>query len=77
MWGSGENVVGFLKGMDKCKHLPMAERKVMKQQVIRKVKSSLEGHKSEARILAALDAFLSGGSRGASSSGTGSGRNRK
>ncbi|XWS20405.1 hypothetical protein CRYUN_Cryun31cG0098300 [Craigia yunnanensis] len=73
--GSGENVVGFLKGMDKCKYLSMAERKVMKQQVVRKVRSSLKGHKSEARILAALDAFLSGGSRVASSSG--SRRNRK
>lgn len=74
--GSGENVVGFFKGIDKCKHLSMAERKVMKQQVVRKVRSSFKGHKSEARILAALDAFLSGGSsKGASSSG--SGRNRK
>ncbi|XP_022716564.1 uncharacterized protein LOC111275448 [Durio zibethinus] len=69
--GSGENVVGFLKAMDKCKHLSMAERKVMKQQVVRKVRTSLKGHKSEARILAALDAFLSGGSRGASSSSSG------
>ncbi|XVE89121.1 hypothetical protein DITRI_Ditri19aG0125200 [Diplodiscus trichospermus] len=73
--GSGENVVGFLKGMDKCKHLSMAERKVMKQQVVRKVRSALKGHKSEARISAAVDAYLSGGSRGAS--GSGSGRNRK
>ncbi|XVF24821.1 hypothetical protein REPUB_Repub13aG0160700 [Reevesia pubescens] len=75
--GSGENVVGFLKGMDKCKNLSMAERKVMKQQVVRKVRASLKGHKSEAQVLAAVDAFLSGGSRGASSSGSGSGRNRK
>ncbi|KAK6263962.1 hypothetical protein SCA6_019396 [Theobroma cacao] len=73
--GSGENLVGFLKGMDKCKHLSVAERKVMKQQVVRRVRTSLKGHKFEARTLAALDAFLSGGSRAASSSG--SGRNRK
>ncbi|XVF86492.1 hypothetical protein PTKIN_Ptkin18bG0045100 [Pterospermum kingtungense] len=76
--GSGENVVRFVKGTDKCKHLSMAEQKVMKQQVARKARSSLKGHKSEARILAALDAVLSGGSsRGASSSGRGSGRTRK
>ncbi|OMO54302.1 Disease resistance protein [Corchorus capsularis] len=73
--GSGEIVIGFLKGVDKCKHLTVAERKVMKQQVVRKIRASLKGHKFETRILAAVDAFLSGGSRGAS--GSGSGRNRK
>lgn len=71
--GSGETVVGFLKGMDKCKHLSTAERKVMKQQVVRKVRATLKGHKFEARILAAVDACVSE----ATSSGSGSGRNRK
>ncbi|XP_041001219.1 uncharacterized protein LOC121246959 [Juglans microcarpa x Juglans regia] len=74
--GSGETVVGFLKGMDKCKRLSTAERKVMKQQVLRKVRATLKGHKFEARILAAVDACLCEGSmRGATSSS--SGRNRK
>ncbi|KAG6728015.1 hypothetical protein I3842_02G152400 [Carya illinoinensis] len=72
--GSGETVVGFLKGMDKCKLLSTAERKVMKQQVVRKVRATLKGHKFEVRILAAVDACVSEGSmRGATSSG----RNRK
>lgn len=80
--GSGETVVGFLKGMDKCKHLSTAERKVMKQQVVRKVRAAMKGHKFEARILAAVDACVSEGSmKGATSSGSGSGsgsgRNRK
>ncbi|GAV65998.1 NB-ARC domain-containing protein [Cephalotus follicularis] len=66
---SGETVVGFLKGMDKCKHLSVAERRVMKQQVVRKVRAGLKGHKFETRLLAALDAYFSEGSRGASSSG--------
>lgn len=65
-------MVGFLKGIDKCKHLSQAERKVMKQQVVTKVRVAMKGHKFEARILAALDACASEGSiRGASSSGGG------
>jgi len=78
--GSGETVVGFLKGMDKCKYLSTGERKVMKQQVVRKVRAAMKGHKFEARILAAVDACVSEGSmKGATSSGSGSGsgRNRK
>ncbi|KAL4626396.1 hypothetical protein ACB092_05G092800 [Castanea dentata] len=68
--GSGETVVGFLKGIDKCKHLSQAERRVMKQQVVRKVRVAMKGHKFESRILAGLDACASEGSiRGASSSG--------
>jgi len=73
-------VVGFLKGMDKCKYLSTGERKVMKQQVVRKVRAAMKGHKFEARILAAVDACVSEGSmKGATSSGSGSGsgRNRK
>ncbi|GKV35823.1 hypothetical protein SLEP1_g44034 [Rubroshorea leprosula] len=66
--GSGQTVLKYLEGIDKCKNLSMAERKVLKQQVIRKVRSSLKVHKFEARILAALDACLCKGSRGASSS---------
>uniref|UniRef100_A0A5B7BH54 NB-ARC domain-containing protein n=1 Tax=Davidia involucrata TaxID=16924 RepID=A0A5B7BH54_DAVIN len=65
--GTGESVVGFLRGVDKCKHLTTAERKVMKQQVLRKVRAALKGHKFEAQILAAVDACVSEGSRGSSS----------
>ncbi|XAR50569.1 hypothetical protein NMG60_11004924 [Bertholletia excelsa] len=62
--GTGENVVGFLKGVDK----------VMKQQVVRKVRAALKGHKFEAQILAAVDACLSESQKGSAS---GSGRRRK
>ncbi|XP_058112948.1 uncharacterized protein LOC131255990 [Magnolia sinica] len=61
-------VVRFLKGMDKCKHLSTAERRVMKLQVIRKVRAAVKGHKLEAHIIAAVEACVSEGSRGASTS---------
>ncbi|XP_073015452.1 uncharacterized protein [Primulina eburnea] len=67
--GSGEYVVGLLKGISKCKNLNPTERKVMKQQVIRKVRGTLKNHKFQVQILAAVDAFMSEGSKGASSSG--------
>ncbi|OVA00465.1 Disease resistance protein [Macleaya cordata] len=66
--GSGEFVVRFLKGMNKCKHLSVAERRVMKQQVVRKARAVIKGHKFEAQIIAAIEACISEGSRGASSS---------
>ncbi|TXG69280.1 hypothetical protein EZV62_004215 [Acer yangbiense] len=47
---SGETLTEFLKGMDKCKHLSIAERKSMKQQVVRKVRAALKGHKFETKI---------------------------
>lgn len=76
--GSGKTMMGFLKGMDKCKNLSTAERRVMKQQVVRKVRTALKGHKFEVRILAAVDAYLSEGWRGGSGSSSGSGgRQRK
>ncbi|KAF3450851.1 hypothetical protein FNV43_RR06940 [Rhamnella rubrinervis] len=69
--GSGEILVRFLKGMDKCKNLSVAERRVMKQQVIRKVRAVIRGHKFETRIVGALDACVSEGSKGGTSSSTG------
>ncbi|KAK1592652.1 hypothetical protein Q3G72_028296 [Acer saccharum] len=69
--GSGETLTEFLKGMDKCKHLSIAERKLMKQQVVRKVRAALKGHKFETKILAALDSCLSDGLKNSSSSGSG------
>ncbi|KAJ0074771.1 hypothetical protein Patl1_34467 [Pistacia atlantica] len=75
--GSGETLIEFLKGMDKCKHLSVAERKLMKQQVVRKVRTVLKGHKFETRIVVALDTFLSEGSRGSSSSGSSNSKHRK
>lgn len=66
--GSGEMLVGFLRGMDKCKNLSTAERRVMKLQVVRKIKAALKGHKFEAQILASVESCVSEGSKGASSS---------
>lgn len=73
--GSGSSLVEFLKGIDRCKHLSVAERRLMKQQVIRKVKAAIKGHKLEYQILDALDL-----SEGLKSGGSGSGcssRHRK
>ncbi|KAF6164574.1 hypothetical protein GIB67_025400 [Kingdonia uniflora] len=67
--GSGDMVIGFLKGMDKCKHLSAAERRVMKQQVVRKVRAALKGHKHEALMIASIEACVVEGSGGGSSSG--------
>ncbi|KAJ0987919.1 hypothetical protein J5N97_006275 [Dioscorea zingiberensis] len=58
----------FLKGLDMCKNLSAAERQVMKQQVVRKVRSVIKGHKLEASLIASIEAAASEGSRGASSS---------
>ena len=69
--GSGETIVRFLEGMDKCKDLSMMERKVIKQQVVRKVRASLKGHKFDSQILASVDACMSERSKGSSSSGCG------
>lgn len=74
--GSGKTLIEFLKGMDKCKRLSIAERKVMKQQVVRNVRTVLKGHKFETQIVAALDTFLSEGLRG-SSSNSSSSKHRK
>lgn len=66
--GFSDTVVSFLKGMDKCKHLSTAERRVMKQQVVRKVRAAVKGHRFETRIINSVEAYISEGSRGASSS---------
>lgn len=72
--GSGDILVEFLKGIDKCKHLSVAERRMMKQQVIRKVRAAVKGHKFESQILVALDGSTSESSKSDSSS---SGKQRK
>ncbi|KAH6829942.1 hypothetical protein C2S53_010661 [Perilla frutescens var. hirtella] len=67
--GTGKHVIGFLKGISQCNDLTTAERKAMKQQVIKKVRAALKGHKLETRILEAVDAYMSEGSRGSGGSG--------
>lgn len=66
--GFSGTVVSFLKGMDKGKHMSTAERRVMKQQVVRKVRASVKGHRFETRIINSVEAYISEGSRAASSS---------
>ncbi|MQM13202.1 hypothetical protein Taro_046124 [Colocasia esculenta] len=61
-------LVNFLKSLDKCKNLSVAERRVLKQQVVRKVRVSAKGHKLEVSIVAAVEECASEGSWGASSS---------
>ncbi|ERN04516.1 hypothetical protein AMTRI_Chr05g71380 [Amborella trichopoda] len=60
-------IVNFVKGLDKCKNLSSAERRVLKQQIIRKVRASVRGHKQEAHIIAAVDGSVAEGSRMGSS----------
>lgn len=61
-------IMKFLKGLDMCKNLSPAERRVMKQQVVRKVRSLVKGHKLEASLIASIESSISESSRGASSS---------
>ncbi|EXB67327.1 Putative inactive disease susceptibility protein LOV1 [Morus notabilis] len=75
--GNGGYLVEFLKGIDRCKHLSVAERRVMKQQVIRKVRAAMKGHKFDYQILEALDACVSEGSKSGGSGSGGGGRHRK
>ncbi|KAJ8755717.1 hypothetical protein K2173_024261 [Erythroxylum novogranatense] len=71
--GTGKTVVEFLKEMDRCKHLSTMERRVLKQQVVRKIRASLKGHKFETQVLAAAEGCISEGSK----AGSGSGRCRR
>ncbi|XP_031473046.1 uncharacterized protein LOC116245680 [Nymphaea colorata] len=64
--GFGDPVVKFLKGLDKCR-LSVAERRVLKQQISRKVKSAIKGHKLETQIIAAVEGYASEGSKSNSS----------
>ncbi|CAN6457243.1 unnamed protein product [Victoria cruziana] len=64
--GFGDPVIKFLKGLDKC-HLSVAERRVLKQQVVRKVKSAAKGHKLETQIMASVEDYTSEGSKSNSS----------
>lgn len=62
------SVLRFLKGLDLCKNLSGAERMVMKQQVVRKVRTAARGHEIEGSLVASAESYLSDSRRGASSS---------
>lgn len=63
------SVLRFLKGLDLCNNLSSAERMVMKQQVVRKVRVAARGHMIEGSLVASAESCLSDSWGGASSSG--------
>jgi hypothetical protein len=64
----GGAVSRYIQGLNMCKKLQPAERAVMKQHILRKVRSAVRGHKLEASLVASVEASIAEGSRGASSS---------
>jgi hypothetical protein len=59
------SVLRFLKGLDLCKNLSGAERMVMEQQVVRKVRVAAIGHQIEGSLVASAESYLSDSGRGA------------
>ncbi|KAK1306670.1 hypothetical protein QJS10_CPA10g00396 [Acorus calamus] len=60
-------VVGVIKGLEKCKSLSKAERRVMKQAVVRRVRAAVRGQRNEGCVLGAVENCLAEGSREGSS----------
>ncbi|CAL5059630.1 unnamed protein product [Urochloa decumbens] len=58
----------YIQGLNMCKNVQPAERAVMKQHILRKVRSAVRGHKLEASLVASVEASIAEGSKGASSS---------
>lgn len=58
----------YIHGLNMCKNVQSAERTVMKQHILRKVRSAVRGHKLEASLVASVEACISEGTKGASSS---------
>ncbi|CAN6243501.1 unnamed protein product [Urochloa humidicola] len=64
----GGAVSRYIQGLNMCKNVQSAERAVMKQHILRKVRSAVRGHKLEASLVASVEASIAEGSKGASSS---------
>jgi hypothetical protein len=64
----GGAVSRYIQGLNMCKNVQCAERAVMKQHILRKVRSAVRGHKLEASLVASVEACIAEGSKGASSS---------
>ncbi|XP_078428845.1 uncharacterized protein LOC144701041 [Wolffia australiana] len=60
-------LINLLKALDKCKNLSVAERRVVRQQVWRKIRAANKGHKMEPRVMEEVENYLSNGSGGSSS----------
>ncbi|CAL4970725.1 unnamed protein product [Urochloa decumbens] len=58
----------YIQGLNMCKNVQSAERAVMKQHILRKVRSAVRGHKLEASLVASVEASIAEGSKGANSS---------
>lgn len=58
----------YIQGLNMCKKLQSAERAVMKQHILRKVRSAVRGHKLEASLVASVEASIAEGFKRASSS---------
>jgi len=65
----GGAVSRYIQGLNMCKNVQSAERAVMKQHILRKVRSAVRGHKLEASLVASVEYCIAEGSQGASSSG--------
>lgn len=59
----------YIHGLNMCKNIQSAERAVMKQHILRKVRSAARGDNLEASLVASVEACISEGTKGASSSG--------
>jgi hypothetical protein len=58
----------YIQGLNMCKNIRSAERAVMKQHILRKVRSAVRGHELEATLVASVEACIVEGTKGASSS---------
>nr|ACL52958.1 unknown [Zea mays] len=57
----GGAVSRYIQGLNMCKKLQSAERAVMKQHILRKVRSAVRGHKLEAILVASVEASIAEG----------------
>jgi hypothetical protein len=58
----------YIQGLNMCKNVQSAERAVLKQHILRKVRSAVRGHELEASLVASVEAYIAEGTKGASSS---------
>ncbi|XP_051194361.1 uncharacterized protein [Lolium perenne] len=58
----------YIHGLNMCENIQSAERSVMKQHIMRKVRSAARGHNLEMGLVASVEACISEGTKGASSS---------
>ncbi|VAI56998.1 unnamed protein product [Triticum turgidum subsp. durum] len=62
------SVSRYIHGLNMCENIQSAERAVMKQHILRKVRSAVRGHDLETSLIASVEVCVSEGTKGASSS---------